>query len=174
MGGIITDNVGRSSGLIKTASAAGTVLVDCAYASSIPSSHGYVTWAGRGTGGMGGSYGEWGGVLASSSLAITWGSTISFPATGVYQIWILVQTGQSPSYKSIWYVDDGSYGGGSGFAYVSTGLGVGSSNRETMSYQVAYTVDDISNDQLRVYKGNSNDAYAGINNGSNMIISKFE
>ena len=105
MGGIIADNVGRSSGLIKSAAApAGTVLVDTAYCSS-SGVHSYVTWAGRGTGSMGGSNGEWGGVLPSSTLAITWGTLIAFPATGVYQIHFHSVMGNG---TNVITVDDGS------------------------------------------------------------------
>ena len=167
MGGIIADNVGRSSGLIKSAAApAGIVLVDTAYCSA-SSIGGYTTWTGRGTGSMGGSYGEWGGVLPSSTLAITWGSTIAFPATGVYQIHVHTVSGNAYLVCS---VDDGSYGAGNSFM-AGYGYTV-SSGFPHMGWVFSYTVDDISNDKLRFY---TNQAFrTGAHETTSLMISKFE
>jgi len=168
MGGIIADNVGRSSGLIKAAAApAGTVLVDSAYASA-SGTNSYTTWAGRGTGSVGGSYGEWGGTLAGSSLGITWGSLIAFPSTGVYQIWATFFMSNQTSFYGYW--DDGSYSAENGF--LATRSTTSSGGYPCYSYNFALTVDDISNDKLRVWMSNS--VRTGLGEGSGMIIAKFE
>ena len=175
MGGIISDNVGRSSGLIKSAAApAGIVLVESGYMSSSPGSGGYTTWASRGTGGMGGSYGEWGGALAGSSESITWGSTIQFPSTGVYTIWFNARAtaASSSSDRPQLVVDDGSYAASTGFFFSEGPYNV--SGKSVCSGGFGYTVDNVSNDYLRLYKMGNCSFNTGQQNGSSMIICKFE
>ena len=175
MSGIIKDNVGRSSGLIKSAAApAGTVLVGSAYCSSSSSAGNYSTWTSRVTGGVGGSYGEWGGALPSSSLAVTWGSNpaITFPATGVYQIWAHFRTNTDVTNMLV-SVDDGSYGASNGFMYVRASNQSGhTDNYRHFGVNFGYTVDDTSNDVLRFYTNQI--LKTGQSEGSSIIVAKFE
>ena len=169
MGGIIVDNRGRSSGLIKGAAApAGIVLVESAYCSSSSGSGNYSTWASRGTGGVGGSYGEWAGPLPSSSESITWGSNpaITFPSTGTYHLWGNFRIGNVTGIVS---VDDGGYSASDGFMYLR--VHAASGQYKQVSVNFGYTVDDVSTDKLRFY---TNQVMAtGQSEGASIIIAKF-
>jgi len=171
MGGIITDNLGRSSGLIKGAAApAGIVLLEAGYCTS-SANGGYSTWASRGTSGAGGSYMAYGGPLTSSSESITWGSNpaIIFPSTGTYHIWGSFRCGSSGGIVS---VDDGSYSASDGFMYLRAMANPGGQYR-SMSFNCGFTVDDVSNDRLRFYT-NTESFATGQGEGCSIIVAKFE
>jgi len=179
MGGIIADNVGRSSGLIKGAAApAGIVLMESGYCTSSPGSAGYTTWANHGTAQFtyysGNQTGSWGGVLADSTEAITWGSVIAFPSTGIYHIWIHARFDSQGATEMKLAIDDGHHGASDGFIYlVGQKSTANLSGEDNMSLSFGYKVDDIGDDKIRMYKIGNTTLRTGETNGSQLVIAKF-
>jgi len=178
MGGIISDNLGRSSGLIKGAAApAGIVLMESGYCSSSPGSAGYATWANHGTSVFtyysGAQTGSWGGVLADSTEAITWGSVIAFPSTGIYHIWIHARFDSSHATEMKLAIDDGHFGASDGFLELQGQKSTNLTGEDNMSLSFGYKVDDIGDDKIRTYKVGSTTMRTGESGGTQMVIAKF-
>jgi len=122
---------------------------------------------------MASSTGEWGGVLAGSTEAISWGSTITFPSTGVYQIWCSTywDAAQSSGARPQLEFEDGN-------AYKHTFIDEHylqySWGKRCISTCFGYTVSNTSDDTMKTYKLGSGTMNTGRSSGANMIISKFE